>query len=49
MKIIVAVTMLCAFPLLGADGIPSAQAKDHVGETGMVCGRVVDARLPGNR
>jgi hypothetical protein len=33
MKTIVAVTMLCAFPLLGADSIPSPQAKDHVGET----------------
>jgi len=27
-----------------ADSIPSAQAKDHVGETATVCGRVADAR-----
>jgi micrococcal nuclease len=44
MKTIAAVAILCTLPLLGADSIPSAQAKDHVGETGTVCGRVVDAR-----
>lgn len=27
-----------------AGAIPSAQAKDHVGETATVCGKVVDAR-----
>jgi|SRR5580700_7863018 DNA/RNA endonuclease YhcR with UshA esterase domain len=30
--------------LFAADTIPSAQAKDHIGETATVCGRVTDAR-----
>ena len=33
-----------ALPLLAADPVPSAQAKDHVGETVTVCGKVADAR-----
>ena len=28
----------------GGDKIPSAQAKDHIGETAVVCGRVADSR-----
>jgi hypothetical protein len=33
-----------ALTLLAADPIPSAQAKDHINETGTVCGKVADAR-----
>jgi micrococcal nuclease len=44
MNIVVALATLLTVPLLGAETIPSAQAKDHVGETGIVCGHVADAR-----
>ncbi|HLK67494.1 MAG TPA: hypothetical protein VKU19_28855 [Bryobacteraceae bacterium] len=33
-----------AAPLFAADTIPSAQAKDHVGEMVTVCGKVADTR-----
>src|SRR5215469_13846689 len=37
-----------AGPTLIADTIPSVQAKDHIGETATVCGRVADARYQEN-
>jgi DNA/RNA endonuclease YhcR with UshA esterase domain len=30
--------------LVAADSIPSTQAKDHIGQTGTVCGKVADTR-----
>jgi hypothetical protein len=36
--------ILLTQPLFAADTISSAQAKDHIGETKTVCGRVADAR-----
>jgi micrococcal nuclease len=44
MKMILTMALLSAAPLLEVDTIPAAQAKDHIGETGTVCGRVADAR-----
>jgi hypothetical protein len=44
MKTAIFAVLLIASPLLAADRIPSTQAKDHVGETGTVCGKVADAR-----
>ena len=35
---------LCAVVLYAADTIPSSHAKDHIGETGTVCGKVASAR-----
>lgn len=44
-RIAVLIALLsCSTTLLAADEIPSAQAKDHVGETAAVCGLVADAR-----
>jgi len=46
---IFAVAFLIATPVLhAADTIPSAQAKDHIGETAAVCGRIADARYQEN-
>lgn len=36
--------LLIVGPLLGADQIPPAEAKDHIGQNGTVCGRVADTR-----
>ena len=36
--------ILLTQPLFAADPISSAQAKDHIGETKTVCGRIADAR-----
>jgi hypothetical protein len=36
--------LCCAFCLAAADTITAAQAKDHVGETATVCGKVAGAR-----
>ena len=45
MKTAIALVLLCSgIPLLAADAISSAQAKDHLNETRTVCGRVADAR-----
>jgi hypothetical protein len=45
MKITIAVSLgLVAQTLLAADTIPSAKAKDHVGQEGTVCGKVADTR-----
>ena len=45
MKIAIALSFaLVAQTLLAADPIPSAKAKDHVGEEGTVCGKVADTR-----
>jgi len=45
MKTCVALAILTVAPLIAtAETIPSAQAKDHIGETATVCGRVADAR-----
>ena len=45
MRAVVALAVLIGIPQLSiADAIPSAQAKDHVGETATVCGRVADTR-----
>jgi micrococcal nuclease len=38
------IAVLFSGAVLAADSIPSAQAKDHVGETATVCGHVADAR-----
>jgi len=35
---------LCAHSLGAADTIPAAQAKDHVGQTATVCGKVAGTR-----
>ncbi len=43
MKAALAVVFL-AWSLCAADTIPSAQAKDHVGQSGTVCGKVVTTR-----
>jgi hypothetical protein len=47
MKAPIALAILLALPLAAAD-IPSVQAKDHVGETGTVCGHVADTRYQAN-
>ncbi|HUK15097.1 MAG TPA: hypothetical protein VLW65_01730 [Bryobacteraceae bacterium] len=40
-----ALALLCSsIPLLAADAIPAAQAKDHLNEIRTVCGKVADAR-----
>ena len=44
MKSVLASVLLAAVPLIAANPISSAQAKDHVGETATVCGKVVDSR-----
>ena len=44
MKKALASVLLAAVPLIAANPISSAQAKDHVGETATVCGKVVDSR-----
>ena len=44
MKTGIAIAILLLTPALRAADIPSAQAKDHIGETATVCGRVADAR-----
>jgi len=45
MKVLLVLAVLISLPHLSiADSIPSAQAKDHVGETATVCGMVADAR-----
>jgi hypothetical protein len=44
MRIAFALGLAFAAHLLAADTIPSAQAKDHVGQTGNVCGKVADTR-----
>jgi micrococcal nuclease len=36
--------ILNAYLLAAADTIPSAEAKDHIGQTGTVCGKVADTR-----
>jgi hypothetical protein len=38
------VFLLAAGAALAADPIPSSEAKNHVGETGVVCGKVADSR-----
>jgi micrococcal nuclease len=43
MRAAVALAILIGLPRPSlADAIPSAQAKDHIGETATVCGRVAD-------
>lgn len=44
MKFAVLIALLSPNLALAAGFIPSAQAKDHVGETATVCGKVADAR-----
>lgn len=44
MRIAFALGLALAAHLLASDTIPSAQAKDHVGQTGTVCGKVADTR-----
>ena len=44
MKTLYALLVYCAAPLCSAADIPAAQAKDHIGETGTVCGKVAGAR-----
>ena len=44
MKTAALIALLSSTALLAADTIPSAQAKDHTGETATVCGHVADAR-----
>jgi hypothetical protein len=44
MRTAFALILALAAPLLAADTIPSDQAKDHLGQTGTVCGRVADTR-----
>ena len=44
MRTAFAVGLALAAHLLAADTIPSAEAKDHVGQTGTVCGKVADTR-----
>lgn len=44
MRIAFTLALVFSTHLLAADTIPSAQAKDHVGQTGMVCGKVADTR-----
>src|SRR5581483_7318618 len=33
-----------ALPVIAADPIPAAEAKDHIGQTATVCGKVADTR-----
>jgi micrococcal nuclease len=40
----IALSIVTAGLLAAADPIPSAEAKNHVGETGKVCGKVADTR-----
>ena len=40
----VSIAILSAASLCAADTIPSAEAKDHVGKTATVCGKVADTR-----
>ena len=44
MKLFAALVVFCAAPLLSAADIPAAEAKDHIGETGSVCGKVAGTR-----
>jgi micrococcal nuclease len=45
MKLALALSLaLVAQTLLAADAIPSAKAKDHIGQEGTVCGKVADTR-----
>ena len=44
MKLTIVLALLGPCLALAADPIPSAQAKDHVGESATVCGKVADAR-----
>ena len=44
MRIAFVLGLAFAAHLLAADTIPSAQAKDQVGQTGTVCGKVADTR-----
>ena len=39
-----ALLLALAANLMAADTIPSAEAKDHIGQTGTVCGKVADTR-----
>ena len=43
MKSVLASVLLAAAPLIAANPISSAEAKDHVGETATGCGKVVDS------
>ncbi len=44
MRTAFALLLVLSAPLLADDPIPSAQAKDHLGQTGTVCGKVADTR-----
>jgi DNA/RNA endonuclease YhcR with UshA esterase domain len=44
MKSAFVLVMLCTPLLAASENIPSAKAKDHVGETATVCGKVADSR-----
>jgi DNA/RNA endonuclease YhcR with UshA esterase domain len=44
MKTTVAIAILAAVPLLADDTVRAAEAKNHIGETIAVCGKVVDTR-----
>jgi len=44
MNRILALVLLATVPLIASDPISSAQAKDHIGETVTVCGKVADSR-----
>lgn len=44
MKITLIAGILLAHVLCAADTVPSAQAKDHVGKTATVCGKVASTR-----
>ena len=44
MKHAAALMVFCVAPVLFAADIPAAAAKDHIGETGTVCGKVAGTR-----
>ncbi|HKE25739.1 MAG TPA: hypothetical protein VKB88_25445 [Bryobacteraceae bacterium] len=44
MRTVALIALFFSEALFAADSIPSAKAKDHVGETATVCGHVADAR-----
>ena len=41
---VIVMFLTCACTLAAADTIPAAEAKNHVGQTGTVCGKVADTR-----
>jgi hypothetical protein len=42
------ITTILSLPLVGQKRLPASEAKDHIGETAMVCGQVVSTRYAGS-